>query len=278
MVNYQFTYKRTKAFFYFLTVALQRHEPGNTVIRRRCYTEQRPLAGLEHIRLPGGLLEDIQNCVIMICQPITGYQQDHGLSHRSCSCRWAPPQPGLPALPSWPPSTCPSSSLLLSRPPPGPLPFGQRQVPTRRRSPRLRLHPGRRTRCCRRVCCCPLRRGGCGCRSGSSPRSLSCCSTTYCSRKCCSRRCCSRRCRKTHTRSRLEVWGRCRRLSSRLRYSNPPPRSPGRKERFSWLHVRLPRRPGAGWAQRDVQLRGCGVESDGSRGLDTLGPAGTQRQ
>lgn len=194
-------------------------------------------------------------------------------SHRCCSCRWARPRPAPPALPSWPPSTSPSSSLLRPRPLPVPR--------ARRRSPRLRPRPGRRRRCCPTACCCPPRTGGCGYRSGSAPRSLSCCSRKCCNRKCCSRRCCSRKCRKTHSRSPAACGRhhrrRRRRLSSLLRCWSRPPRSPGRRARSSSGPCGLLRPPAAGSAQTGVRWTGCVGASGGSRDRDTRGPAGRRR-
>lgn len=199
-------------------------------------------------------------------------------SHRCCSCRWARPRLAPPALPSWPPSTSPSSSLLQPRPLPGRPRRRRRRPAARRRSPRPRPpRPGRRRRCCPTACCCPPRRGGCGCRSGSAPRSLSCCSRKCCNRKCCSRRCCSRKCRRTHSRS-LAVCGRRRRRLLLLRLSSRcwsrPPRSPGRRARSSSGPCGLLRPPAAGSAQTGVRWTGCVGACGGSRDRDTRGPAG----
>lgn len=135
-----------------------------------------------------------------------------------------------------------------------------------------------RTPYCRRVCCCPPRRGGHGCKRGSFPRSLSCCSMTCYNRKCCSRKCCSKKCRKAHTHFHLRVCGGSRKpFFLNLGYWSCPLHSPGRRVRASWrLHVLL-HLPGVGWVRKGVRWRGCGVESDGSRDLDTQGPACAHR-
>lgn len=151
-------------------------------------------------------------------------------SHRCCSDHWAPPQLDPPALRSWSPSICPSSSL----PRPALLRQGRdfHQVLTQRRSPHLPL-PGRRTQCCWRAGYSPPKTGGCGCKTAPSPHSRSCCSMMCCNRRCCSTRCCSRRCHKTRTRFHLELCGRCRQPSFLLHCWNPPPRFLDRKGRSS---------------------------------------------